>query len=240
MSPPSVALFDLDGTLLAHDTQLLFCNYVLQRHPLRRLFLPLAALFAPAGLARVLDARELKRVFLSYLWLMPRDRVLEYAADFARTIIPPLIYSELESEIARHRKEGRVLILNSASPEFYVQEIGKVLGFDVSYGTQIVLEALQPLIAEIQGENNKREAKLPRMAEYFPCAYEDSWAYSDSPADFPMLKAVKNVVVVNPESFLATQASRHQWTVLRPPRPWNSRAGQACTMLRQVLGLWNA
>ena len=85
-SPPRIALFDLDGTLLAEDTQLLFCNFVLKRLALRRLFLPFFLPFAAAGAARVLGARELKRVFLSYLWLMPRERLEHYAREFARSI----------------------------------------------------------------------------------------------------------------------------------------------------------
>jgi HAD superfamily hydrolase (TIGR01490 family) len=218
---------------------LLFCQFVLKRHALRRFFLPFAAAVAPAGLFGVLDARELKRVFLSYLWLMPRDRVFSLAREFADSIVPPLVFPELLAEIARHRNDGRTLVLNSASPEFYVREIGRVLGFDHCFGTRVEVPARQPLIAEIDGDNNKHEAKLPRMeaAGLLPCDTADSWAYSDSTADLPMLRLVKNAVCINPGTRLTTIASEEGWTVLRPPRPWNSRAGQAGVVLRQVLGL---
>ena len=99
--------FDLDGTLLAHDTQLLFCQFVLRQHGLRRFFLPLAAALAPAGLAGVLEARELKRVFLSYLWLMPRERLEAHARTFAETVVPPLLFPEVRAEVERHRRAGR-------------------------------------------------------------------------------------------------------------------------------------
>lgn len=234
-----LALFDLDGTLLAHDTQLLFCQFVLRRHGLRRFFLPVAATFAPAGLLGVLDARELKRVFLSYLWLMPGERVAALAREFAESVVPPLVFPELQTEIDRHRREGRVLVLNSASPEFYVREIGRVLGFDHSFGTRVEVAARQPFIAEIEGENNKHEAKLPRMgaAGLLPCDPADSWAYSDSTADLPMLRLVKNAVCINPGTRLTAVAAEEGWTVLRPKRPWHSRAGQAGVVLRQVLGV---
>jgi HAD superfamily hydrolase (TIGR01490 family) len=235
---PRLALFDLDGTLIAHDTQLLFCQFVLRRHGLRRLFLPFAAAFAPAGLVGVLDARELKRVFLSYLWLMPRERVVSLSREFAETIVPPLVFPELRQEIGRHRREGRTLVLNSASPEFYVREIGRVMGFDHSIGTRVKLPERQPLVAEIEGDNNKHQAKLPRMEELglLPCDPGDSWAYSDSTADLPMLRLVKNAVCVNPGQRLTAIAAAEQWAVVRPDRPWRSRPGQAAVVLRQLLG----
>ena len=234
-----LALFDLDGTLLAHDTQLLFCQFVLRQHGLRRFFLPLAAALAPAGLAGVLEARELKRVFLSYLWLMPRDRLEAHARTFAETVVPPLLFPEVRAEVERHRRAGRVLVLNSASPEFYVAEIGRVLGFDYSFGTRVVVEARQPFIAEIDGENNKHAAKLPPMerAGLLPCDAGDSWAYSDSSADLPMLHLVKNAVCINPGRQLTAVAAAESWQVWRPERPWQGRPGQALVVLRQLLGL---
>jgi len=236
---PRLALFDLDGTLLAHDTQLLFCQFVLRKHGVRRLFLPFAAALAPAGLIGLLDARELKRVFLSYLWLMPGARVEALAREFAETIVPPLLFPEVTAEIDRHRREGRVLVLNSASPEFYVREIGRVLGFDHSFGTRVEVADRQPFIAEIDGENNKHGAKLPPMAAagLLPCAADDSWAYSDSTADLPMLRLVQHAVCINPGARLTAIAAEEHWTVLRPPRPWRSRAGQAGVVLQQLLGL---
>ena len=234
-----LALFDLDGTLLAHDTQLLFCQFVLRRHGLRRLFLPVVAAFAPAGLAGVLDARELKRIFLSYLWLMPADRVTALAREFAETTVPPMVFPEMAAEIERHRRAGRTLVLNSASPEFYVREIGRVLGFDHSFGTRVVLAPRQPLIAEIEGANNKHGAKLPPMeqAGLLPCEAGDSWAYSDSTADLPMLRLVKNAVCINPGARLTALAAQEDWAVLRPARPWRNRRGHAWTVLCQLLGI---
>jgi HAD superfamily hydrolase (TIGR01490 family) len=240
MEPPRIALFDLDGTLLAEDTQLLFCNFVLRRHALRRLFLVFFLPFSAGAALRVLGARELKRVFLSYLWLMPRERLERYAREFARAEVAPRMFPELRAEIERHRREGRTLVLNSASPEFYVREIGAVLGFDHAFGTIVQVRNRQRLIAEIEGPNNKGRDKLPRMtrAGLFPCDTADSWAYSDSAADLPMLDVVRNVVLVNPRPRLAALGADRGWAVVRPARPWQSRAGQAVAIIRQVLGLY--
>ena len=77
-----IALFDLDQTLIAWDTQLLFCNWVLRREPSRRAYL---LLFLPfLVLARVLGSEGLKRIFLSFLWRMPRQRLEELVAELRR------------------------------------------------------------------------------------------------------------------------------------------------------------
>ncbi|MGC4016265.1 MAG: HAD family hydrolase [Luteolibacter sp.] len=125
--PRGIALFDLDGTLLPWDCQILFCHRVLRRSPWRRFYLPVFLAFAP--FAKFLGAEVMKRIFLSYLWRMSPEEVISHARAFARELG---FYPELVAEIERHRAKGDLLVLTSASPEFYVVEIGKRLGFDLS------------------------------------------------------------------------------------------------------------
>ncbi len=138
-----VALFDLDGTLIPWDCQLLFCHWIVRRHTLRRLYLPVFAAFAP--LAPLLGDTGMKRVFLSYLWRFDREALQSEAREFAQTWFPHACYPELLAEIARHRRAGRLTVLASASPESYVREIGKVLGFDLSLGTPVAIHRTVPL-----------------------------------------------------------------------------------------------
>lgn len=235
----ALALFDLDGTLLADDTQLLFCQFVLQRQPIRRAFLPFFLSFTPAAAFGVLGEWELKRLFLSYLWLIPQAELKALAQEFARDVVASHVYPELRDEIERHRRAGRQLVLTSASPEFYVREIATLLGFDHAFGTPVVITSRQALVPDIAGENNKREVKLARLqaAGLLPCDTANSWAYSDSTADLPLLRLAGQAVCINPGPKLSAEAQQHGWTVLRPPRPWSSRAGRGWRMARQALGL---
>ena len=101
-----VALFDLDGTLIPWDCQLLFCHWIVRRHTLRRLYLPIFAAFAP--LAPLLGDTGMKRVFLSYLWRFGSEALLDEAREFAETWFPHACYPELLSEIKRHCRAGPV------------------------------------------------------------------------------------------------------------------------------------
>jgi HAD superfamily hydrolase (TIGR01490 family) len=236
MSLRPTAFFDLDGTLLADDTQLLFYDFLSRREPIRRLASAFLAPFLPLSLLGYLGAGELKRVFLSYLWRLDRDEVLAQAETFADEVVAQYLYPEVVAEVARHRAEGRVLVLNSASPAFYVEKIGHRLGFDHSFGTPVIITyGPQPLIADFSGPNNKCDAKLPPMqrAGLLPCQREDSWAYTDSTVDLPLLGLAQHGVVINPSTRLTALAQEKQWTILRPARPWKNRIGH----LRRVASL---
>ncbi len=239
------ALFDLDQTLLPYDTQALFANFVLRREGWRRAYLALFAAALPLRAAGIAGTVGMKRVFLSYLWKMPRARLTELAHEFAEKVVPPLLYPEIMAEAERHRAAGRTLILSTASPEFYAREIARVLRFDHFFGTRILWEADQmALIPKLDGPNNKHAEKLNRMRHLFEGALSQplpgSYAYSDSAADLPMLRCVEHAFAVNPDARLAAAAEAGQWTILRPKRPQATKFQFLLDSAKQAAGMWKA
>ena len=233
--PAGIALFDLDGTLIAWDCQLLFRHFVLRREPSRGIFLPVFLAFLP--LAGLLGDSGMKRVFLSYLWKMNPEVLADYSREFAASLMPA-IYPALRDKLERHRAAGDFLILASASPEFYVSEIGRELGFDLTLGTLVETGQFFPDL-----ENHKGGAKVERLKQILPASYfEDGklrhcHGYTDSTADLPMLKLCDSVTVVNPSSSLTEIAEESGWEIVRPSRPWTSKAGFAWRTLALLLGI---
>jgi HAD superfamily hydrolase (TIGR01490 family) len=233
--PPGIALFDLDGTLIAWDCQLLFRHFVIRREPWRGVFLPVFLAFLP--LAGLLGDAGMKRVFLCYLWKMNPKTLDEYSREFATSLMPA-IYQELREKIEIHRKAGHLLILASASPQFYVAEIGRELGFDLALGTQVELGPFFPDL-----ENHKGAAKVERLEKLLPAAYFDngrlrrSHGYTDSTADLPMLAICDAATVVNPSPKLTVLAQEPGWEIVRPSRPWRSRIGFSVRALALLLGV---
>lgn len=233
--PKGIALFDLDGTLLAWDCQLLFRHFVVRREPWRVVFLPLFLAFTP--LAPMLGAGTMKRVFLSFLWRIDRGQLDEYARDFAKSVMPG-IYQEMKSKLEQQRTAGHFLILASASPEFYVREIGRELGFDLVLGTPVELGHLFPDLA-----NHKGAAKVERLREVLSeCCFENdklvnARGFTDSRADLPMLALCESATVVNPSAELTSLAEENGWEIVRPARPWKSRAGFAVRAIALLLGI---
>jgi len=238
MSRP-IALFDFDGTLLPWDTQKLFCHYVLQRYPERRWYFLLFLAMSP--FTPVLGAEGMKRVFLSFLWKMKRDEVQALARGFAEMWVPSRIWPEMLDRLAQHRQRGDLTILISASPEPYVKEIGRILGFDLSYGTVIEFpEHGLPLFPDLI--NNKGWNKVDRLRRELPSSdfcgsqLHQAHGYTDSTADLPMLTLCQHATVVNPSPKLRMVAEDHDWEIICQPRPWKSTFHRMWQRLKYLTG----
>lgn len=241
------AFFDLDHTLVCHDTQGLFCNFVLRREGWRRLYLLLYLGAMPLFFLRIFGLRTMKRIFTSYLWRMPRERLERYVEEFLETDFERCLYPEVVAEVERHREEGRVLVLNSASPDFYLHGIARRLGFDHCLGTRLEIEDPMPLLPRIEGANNKHGAKITAMiaAGLIPDleregmeVLADSWSYSDSPADIPLLSIAEHGVMIHPGEKLEAVGLERGWQTMTPPRPYEGKAGSTAAAVRQILGLY--
>jgi phosphoserine phosphatase len=239
------AFFDLDHTMLPHDTQALFCNFVLRRERWRTFLHILFVPFALMKALRLVSTLRAKRAFMGYLWRMPEERLRRYAEDFAHQSALPWCYDALLDELERHRREGRVLVLNTASPNFYAERVAAALGFHFCVATEARLSdplSLHPAILN----NNKREEKIPAMLKLVPGLAElteddrdgHCFAYTDSRNDLPLLRFGRNGVVVHPSGSMATLALREQWVMLHPPRPYGGNLGNVLCIVRQMLGLY--
>lgn len=233
--PPGIALFDLDGTLLAWDCQLVFRHFVLRREPWRAVLLPIFLLSLP--FAGLLGTEKMKRIFLSFLWRMSPDGLSAHSRDFAEHLMPS-IYPQLRAELERHREKGDFLILASASPEFYVSEIGRQLGFNLTLGTVLQSRSIFPKLV-----NHKGAAKVERLRKVLPAAFFENGklrnchGYTDSSADLPMLELCDHATVVNPSPQLTARAEQLGWRIVRPARPWRGKIDFSLRVLAMLLGL---
>ncbi len=233
--PPGLALFDMDGTLLAWDCQLLFRHHVLRAEPTRLFSVPLFLAFLP--FARLLGTENMKRIFHCFLWKMPPARLAELSKQFAEKLQPG-IYPELKAALAKHKESGHLTILSSASPECYAAEVGKLLGFDISLGTVFENNSLFPDLTNHKGTN-----KVTRLRELLPSSYftngilANSHGYTDSTADLPMLGICETATVVNPKPALTALAEKNHWPVLRPERPWKSSFEKTWRVLALLLAV---
>jgi len=239
------ALFDLDQTLLPHDTQALFCNYVLRREGWRRVYLLWFLPCLPLAAVRLLSLRTMKRLFFSYLVGMRRETLEAHVAAFLKSDFHEALYPAVLVELERNRAEGRVLILNSASPEFYLKGIAAKLGFDHYLGTDLEIPGVMPFLPVITVPNNKHGAKVVAMIDrgLIPedvVMLADSWAYSDSSADLPLLELVGNAVMIHPGTNLAAIGAGHGWRTMTPARPYAGKWSGRLAACAQACGLYRA
>ena len=177
---------------------------------------------------------------------MSDTRLRDYTARFVDQIVPRVSYPEVIAEIDRLKDEGYLLILNSASPEFYVSQIARKFGFDHYVGTDMAVTERMPFLPVITGPNNKHEAKITAMErrELIPSGYytdgktfPESWSFSDSPADIPLLSIAEHAVTIHPGSKLAELAAKNNWSTMTPPRPYGGKWGSKLATIRLAFGM---
>ena len=239
--PRVLALFDLDGTLIPWDTQLLFYNEVVKRRRWRMLLL--IPFFCCIPLACFLGDGRMKRLFLAYLWGMKRKKIEGMASAFAEKTVIPLLYDELIGRLREHQKVGDLCVLTTASPNIYASAIAHRLGFDRFFSTDVSYGERMGFYPTLSEGNNKGQVKVDRLIYLGLIANEnpngDIIAYSDSSADLPMLRIASRQVLVNPSERLVSLMKEKNYEVVKPPLPWNSSLGKVKKMAFQLLGIWS-
>lgn len=215
------ALFDMDGTLFAGDSQLRFARRILRRYPLRRLYLLFVLPCAVLRALRILNTEQMKRAFLSYAWRMDAHTLQRECEEFVQSELIPAVYPELSARLKQHHERGDRTVLCSASPDWWTQPMGRALGFDVVLGTPVSPAERVPLMPRIVTPgNNKGENKVTRLRALGITHAE--CGYTDSRADLPMLSLCRRAVLVNPDACLRA-AHPEAEVVTPPPKDFSSR-----------------
>jgi phosphatidylglycerophosphatase C len=216
MGGPRIAVFDLDNTITRGDSLLRFLRFALQRRPSRWLRLPLLPLaLVRYGLKR--DRGAFKGALL-HATVGGLDRaeasalVDGFVAAFPRSALRPDALSTIE----QHRSRGDRLILLSASPDLYVEPLGRRLGF-----TQVLASPVQWRGDRLDGHlagPNMRGPEKRRAVETLRAANPGCFiaAYGDARADLEHLRVVDAGTLVN-----ARPAARRAAEALGiPTRDW--------------------
>ena len=198
------ALFDMDGTLFAGDSQLRFCRWILKRHGWRRLYL---LWLIPMGILRglhIINTQCMKRAFLAYAWGMKKNLLQQECQQFVLQEILQILYPPVLERLRAHQAAGDTTVLCSASPDWWTRLVGKALGFTHTIGTPTALAERVELMPAIPAPgNNKGANKLVRLAA-IGITHADI-GYTDSAADLPMLTICDKAVLVNPKSSFAAR-----------------------------------
>ncbi len=153
--------------------------------------------------------------------------------------ILPRVYPQMLDEVYAHQDAGRPTFIVSAAGSGVVEPLANVLGMDGGVGTRYGVDADGTLTGRFDGPFVYGEGKVEAMKAY--AAEHDidlaaSYAYSDSISDLPMLRAVGNPVVVNPDPPLLEIAREEGWQTLRFERLGRRMVAVAVTLLATVGG----
>ncbi|SDC84363.1 HAD family hydrolase [Nocardioides lianchengensis] len=225
---PTAAFFDLDKTIIAKSSTLAFSKpfqaggLISRRAVLRSAYAQFVYLVGGADH----DQMEKMRQFMSQLcagWDVATVR--EIVADTLHNIVDPLVYDEAVSLIEEHHAAGRDVVVVSASGIEVVEPIAEMLGADLVIATRMEIAdgKYTGEIAYYAYAEEKARA-VSELAERRGYDLAQSYAYSDSVTDVPMLAAVGHAFAVNPDRDLRRAAQDRGWPVLVFTRPVTLRS----------------
>jgi putative phosphoserine phosphatase/1-acylglycerol-3-phosphate O-acyltransferase len=214
----SAAVFDLDRTLLLGASGPVISAALRSHGLLRKTPVPgenlLFGLFNVIGetLPAMLASRQGIRATRGWRHETLRSVGAEVAAPLAARVEP-----FAREVIADHRAAGRALLLATTTPYEVAKPFADLLGFDDAIGTRYVVGPDGTYTGEIDGEFVWSRGKARSVANWARANRIDlaeSYAYSDSIFDVPMLSMVGHPVAVNPDARLLAYAGLRRWQIL--------------------------
>jgi HAD superfamily hydrolase (TIGR01490 family) len=216
-----LAIYDMDRTVTRHATYtpfLLHC--AIHRAPWRLIFLPLVAFSMLAYVARIIDRGELKEINHHLLLggkIHPRD-LKPLVEGFADQQVAKNVRPGAFKAIKRDKKQGRRLVLATASYRLYADAIAERLGFDDVIGTGSVIGLDERVHATILGENAYGAAKMRMIADWVDQSglkgvHGHVRFYSDHVSDQPAFEWADEPVAVNPHERLRRLATERGWAI---------------------------
>jgi HAD superfamily hydrolase (TIGR01490 family) len=237
----AAAFFDLDKTLMAGSSGMQFARVATRQGIVsRRLLASWAVEHLRYRLRGTTDERtaEVLRVARDLICGVPAKTIERMSPEVMAAILPR-VYPQMLDEVHDHQDAGRVTFIVSAAGNGVVEALAAVLGMEGGIGTRYEVGADGNFTGRFDGPFVYGPGKVEAM-EAFAAEHEidldASYAYSDSLSDLPMLRAVGNPVVVNPDPPLAEIAKQEGWQTMRFERLGRRLVAVAITLAATVAG----
>ena len=212
-----LALFDLDHTLLEGDSDYLWGQFLCDIGAVER------AQFEERNLefyrdyqAGRLDIHEYLRFALKPLAENDMSLLLEWRRRFLGEKIEPIVAPQARALIEQHKKRGDLALILTATNLFVTEPIARMLGADDIIATRPEIIGAR-FSGEVAGVPCFGEGKLQCLKNWLGRHRPDcrqSWFYSDSINDLPMLEWADKPVVVHGDEALLRHAARRGWPTL--------------------------
>jgi HAD superfamily hydrolase (TIGR01490 family) len=218
----NLALFDLDGTLLAIDSDHAFGEFMVRLgwadgDAFRRANDEFYAQYQ----AERLDVEAYIR-FATSAW---RDRspqeLGEASRRFTEEVIRPAVHDSARALLRRHVAAGDSVAIVTATNEFVTRPIATLFGVDELIATELQRDAGGRVTGAVKGVPAYREGKVTRVQQWLAAQgrrcedFERITFYSDSTNDLALLERVSHPVATNPAPALERIAAQRGWPILR-------------------------
>ena len=212
-----LAILDLDNTLLRGDSDYLWGCFLIDKEVVD----PDHHQAENDRFYREYEAGQMDiMAFLNFqlepLNRIAMDRLLALREEYLHTCIEPIITDQARELVESHRENNAELLIITATNSFITRPIADL--FDIHN-----LIATEPEIiagkytGRVTGLPSYQEGKVTRLNEWLTSnemTLDNSWFYSDSYNDLPLLDIVDHPVAVDPDDRLRQHAQTQGWTIL--------------------------
>ncbi|UJS25924.1 HAD family hydrolase [Thiothrix winogradskyi] len=213
----TLALFDLDNTLLNGDSDYAWGQYLVSKGLVEREHYETAnQYFYDQYKQGVLDIHEFSAFSFQPLSERSMAELAALHREFMASTVHPMITEAAQQLVEQHRRQGHTLVVITATNSFITRPI--VAAFGIPY-----LLATEPKIVnerytrEIDGIPCFQAGKVTRLQHWLENRAETltgSYFYSDSRNDLPLLEMVDNPVAVDPDDTLHAIAQEKGWPII--------------------------
>ena len=214
----SLALFDLDNTLLSGDSDFEWAQFLIEQGVLdREVYEARNQTFFEQYQNGTLDIHEFLDFQLRPLSRHSRRVLDDWHLQFMQKKILPMVRASARELVRRHRAD--VCAIVTATNSFVTAPIAREFGIDNLIATEPA-HAGGEFTGEVSGTPCFREGKVRRVEDWLAARGQSlesvapSWFYSDSLNDLALLERVTNPVAVDPDATLRAHAQKHGWSII--------------------------
>lgn len=212
-----LAIFDLDNTLLAGDSDHAWGQFLADIGAVdSEAFAQQNQIFYEEYQQGTLDIDAFLRFSLAPLAKYPIEQLHAWRERFVAEKIAPMVTDKAKNLVEHHRRRGDEMLIITATNAFVTQPIAELFGIEH-------LLATQPSINEGKytggyvGTPTFQAGKQTALAQWLQVRQlqpTKTWFYSDSRNDLPLLNAVDHPVAVDPDKALREYALNQGWPII--------------------------
>ena len=213
----ALALFDLDNTLLAGDSDYAWGEFLVHENKVDPdHYARMNAQFYDDYQQGKLDIFEYLRFALAPLAALEPLELVALHRKFMNEVVSKMWLPAAEALVEKHRQAGDQLMVISATNRFIVEPICHRFGITEVIATEAEQKDGR-YTGRVAGVPSYQQGKVTRLKSWLKASgetLEGSIFYSDSINDLPLLEVVDNAVAVNPDALLLAEANKRGWPVL--------------------------
>lgn len=216
----NLALFDLDNTLLAGDSDFEWAQFLISQGVLDgEIHAARNQEFYEQYKAGTLDIYEFLDFQLKPLARHPRPQLDAWHQDFMARHIRPIMTDKARAKVREHLEQGDIAAIVTATNAFVTGPIARE--FAIPHLIATVPEQKDgQFTGGVRGTPSFQTGKIERVEAWLESlglnwsSFEHSWFYSDSRNDLPLLEKVSCPVAVDPDPTLQAEATKRGWPVI--------------------------